>query len=61
MHPKPTGKDDRTAEAGGVAVAPGLAEPSDLQLLSEFANTWEYEMARSRADRCLVAPSQNGL
>ena len=44
MHPNALGNEDRVAEAGGVAVAPGLVESSDSQLLGEFAKTWEYEI-----------------
>ncbi|KAJ5433469.1 uncharacterized protein N7458_012625 [Penicillium daleae] len=61
MHPKPTGKDDRTAEAGGVAVAPGLAEPSDLQLLAKMGYKQELKRQYSTPQMFAIAFSIMGL
>jgi hypothetical protein len=61
MHSEPSTGDERDSEAGGVAVAPEFANPSDSQLLGESANSGKYKIVRSHAHACLSAPSQNGV
>lgn len=62
MHAKRSTADDGgDSEAGGVSVTPGLADPSDSQLLGECCPQWEMTRSQPVLIVMLDVSSQIGL